>query len=241
MGPQSVIAAKALSVRGESGPDGPGPVCTDERCQPEPRSCSRTAFTRPGVVVADDEADPAEAALDERADEARARPSPRRCRPPARGPGSGARPGRDAGRDEGRHRHDPSALADLAGTWRRARRRGSRLVERPGAEGLHLGVERGADPAHLAAADALEAERPDEVVDTPRAHAPARTPPGRPRAGRARPDAAARAGSGSTSRRGPAGSRGRWCPPGCPSAGRGTRCGDVRRRSGSRSPLGDAP
>ena len=42
-----VIAAKALSVRGELGPDGPGPVCTDDRCQLEPRSCSRTALTRP--------------------------------------------------------------------------------------------------------------------------------------------------------------------------------------------------
>ena len=45
-----------------------------------------------------------------------------------------------------------------------------RLAERPAAEGADLGVEPGADAAHLALADALDPEGPDEVVDPPRGH-----------------------------------------------------------------------
>jgi hypothetical protein len=42
-----IAAAKALSARCETRTSGPGPLCTDERCQVAPRSCSWTALTRP--------------------------------------------------------------------------------------------------------------------------------------------------------------------------------------------------
>ena len=120
-----------------------------------------------GVVVADDEADPVEAALDERADEGRpgaALVVPRRQLeaedPPLAGAG-------DPGRHEGRHRHDPPAFADLEVRGVQPQI-GIRLVgERATPEGRDLGVERRADPGHLALADRGDAQGPDEVVDPP--------------------------------------------------------------------------
>jgi hypothetical protein len=117
------------------------------------------------VVVADDEANPVEAALDEPPDKGRpGRSLVESCGkleaqdPPLAAPG-------DAGRDQGRHRHHAPGFADLEvrGVEPDVRVRLTR--ERATAEGGHLGVERGADPAHLALADRGDAQGPDEVVD----------------------------------------------------------------------------
>src|SRR6266852_9519481 len=123
------------------------------------------------MVVADDEPDTGQAALDERADERR----PGRSLVVARGELEAEDPALPAlghpGRHERRHRHDPTTLADLdvRGVQPEI---GIRLVaELPLTEGLDLGVERGADPADLALADRGDAERVDEILDPAGRHA----------------------------------------------------------------------
>ncbi len=78
---------------------------------------------------------------------------------------------RDPDRDQRRHRHHPTCLTHLEvrGVEPQVRVRG--VTQRPAAERLDLGVERRADAADLALADALDAQGADEVVDTPRGHA----------------------------------------------------------------------
>ncbi len=72
---------------------------------------------------------------------------------------------RDPDRDERRHGHDLALLAGLEarGVEPEVRERGVR--ERPAAEPLDLRVEGRARPADLAPADALDPQRPDQVVD----------------------------------------------------------------------------
>ena len=192
---------------------------------PEPRSCSPTAFTSPAWSSLMTRRTPSRPRATSAADEARpGRPSslPAASSSPStrRSPVSA-----DPRRDQHRHRHDPPGLADLEVRGVEPEVGIRRARERAAPERLDLGFERRADAAHLALADALDAQGLDEVVRPGGSTRPRRTPPGRPRAGRARPAGAVRAGSGSTSRREPAGSRARSCPPACPSAARGTRCG----------------
>ena len=108
---------------------------------------------------------PSEAALDERAHEA--------------GPGAAlvvaggeleaqdpALPGEgDPGRDQRGHRDHPAALADLEVRGVQPEVGADDVGERAGPEGGDLGVEGGTDAGHLAAADPLDAQGPDEVVD----------------------------------------------------------------------------
>jgi hypothetical protein len=121
------------------------------------------------MVVADDEADAMEAARDETADEA----WPGAALVVAGGElepeHASLAGGRHAGRDEDRHRHDPPALADLDVRRVEPDVRVGDLAERSGPERLDLGVERGAHPADLALADALDPEGPHQVVDPARA------------------------------------------------------------------------
>ena len=196
-GPQWVIAAKALSVRGESGPVGPGPVCTDDRCQPEPRSCSRTALTSPAwssLMTRRTPWRPRSTSERMKAGQARALVVARRR---ARGPGPAARPimatpvATRAAMDTTR-----PCLADLEVRRVEPDIRDTPRRERAAPEGRDLGVERGADPAHLAAADPGDARGPRRDRRPGGSRHPGRRPPGRPRAGPARPAAAARAGDG---------------------------------------------
>jgi hypothetical protein len=118
------------------------------------------------VVVADDETDAMEATPHERADERR----PGRALVVARAELESQHPalpvhGHAGGHRAGHRDHAPGlADLDVGGVEPQA---GVCLArERPAAEGLDLGVERGAHPAHLAAADAVDADGPEEVVDT---------------------------------------------------------------------------
>jgi hypothetical protein len=114
------------------------------------------------MVVADDEADAAQAALDERADEAR----PGRALVVAGGELEAKHPPLAGRRHAGdRHRHDPPGLADLDVRGVEPDIRMGDLAERAGPERRDLGVERRAHPADLAPTDAVYAERPHEVVD----------------------------------------------------------------------------
>ncbi len=121
------------------------------------------------VVVADDQPDAGEAALDEPPDEAR----PGRALVVACGelePEHAALAGRrHAGRHERRHRGHPPCLADLDVRGVEPQVRVCLVGQRAAAERLDLGVEGGADRADLALRHRGDPERVDEVLDPARA------------------------------------------------------------------------
>ncbi len=116
------------------------------------------------MVVADDEAHAVEAPPDEVPDEAR----PGRALVVARGQLEPEHPalaahGHARGHEAG-HGHHAPGLADLDVGGIEPQVGVCLARERPAPEGLDLGIERGAHPAHLAAADAVDAEGPHQVL-----------------------------------------------------------------------------
>ncbi len=123
------------------------------------------------MVVADDEPDTTESALDEGADEGRPRRPfvVPRCELQAEDASFPVHA--HAGGHERRHRDDPTTLADLQIGGIQPKIRIALVGERAGTEGLHLGVERGTHPADLALAHRGDAEGLDEILHPTGGHA----------------------------------------------------------------------
>ncbi len=120
--------------------------------------------------VADDELDPAQAAVAQVAQEL----GPERLGlavPDLAAQHFPSAVGADAGGDHDRLGDHPTVEADLAVGRVQEHVGEGLLLERPAAPGRDLAVELGADPRHLALADAGAAHRDDQVIDPAGAHA----------------------------------------------------------------------
>jgi len=119
----------------------------------------------PGVIVADDQPHPGQPALDQGAHEARPGAALVVAGRQLQAQNAALAAGRHADRHQRRHRHHPPRLAHLEVGGIQPQVGVALADQRAGAEGLDLGVERGAHARHLALGDAVDAQRPDQVVD----------------------------------------------------------------------------